>query len=122
MASDSGMVITRVQGATIVLFRTASILEGPVIEQIAKTLYALVDEQACRKLVLDFRAVNFMSSQMLGVLVSLMKRSAAIKGKVVLCALRDELKKVFEITRLDKIMNFASDETEAIKQFDAPIR
>ncbi|HOF18178.1 MAG TPA: STAS domain-containing protein [Phycisphaerae bacterium] len=122
MASEGGMVITRVQGATIVLFRTASILEGPAIEQIAQTLYALVDEQACRKLVLDFRAVNFMSSQMLGVLVSLNKRSAAIKGKVVLCALRGELKKVFEITRLDRIMNFAPDETEAIKQFDAPAR
>ena len=115
---SSGLVVSEIENVTIVSFRSASIIDLPSVESIGRDLYALVDEQAKRRIVLDFAAVKFLSSQMLGVLISLQKKSKAIKGRVVLSGLRPELQKVFKITKLDKILEFASDEADALKRFD----
>jgi anti-sigma B factor antagonist len=114
----TGLVVTHVEGVTVVSFRSASILDMPTMESIAAELYALVDEQARKKLVLDVAAVRFLSSSMLGILISLQKRSKGIGGRVVLCAMRPELLQVFQITKLDKILEFAPDERAALKKLD----
>lgn len=113
--SGSGLVISHVQGATVAELIVPSILDGPVIESLASELYSLVDEQACRKLIVDFHAVGFLASQMIGVLVALNNKSNAIKGRLVLVGMRENLMKVFKITRLDKHLSFARDEGEALK-------
>ncbi len=110
----SGLVVTDVQGVKFATLRAASILTEADIDAIGEALYELVDKQACRKLVVDFRAVSFLASQMLGVLIALDSKAREIKGKVVLCGLRPKLMKVFKITRLDKRLIFANDETDAI--------
>ena len=38
-----------------------------------------------------------------------------MKGKLVLCGLRPSLMKIFQVTRLDKIMACAPDESAAVK-------
>lgn len=114
----NGLVISAVRDVVTVSFRNSSILESTVIEQVGNDLYALVDEQARRKIILDFRMVGFLSSQMLGVLIKFQKKAAAIKGRVIVCGLRADLMKVFKITRLDQIMEFAPDEGEAMSRLD----
>jgi anti-sigma B factor antagonist len=113
--SGSGLVISKVMDVTVATLHVPSLLDEQAIENIGKGLYELVDEQAIRKLVVDFRHVAALSSQMLGVLVSLNKRARAIKGKVVLCGMRHSLMKIFQVTRLDKIMAFAPDESAAVQ-------
>ena len=116
--SASGLVVSQIQGVTLVSFRVASILDGAVVEAIADELYGLVDQQAQRKLVLDFTSVQFLSSSMLGVLIALHKKSKAIKGRVILCGLRPQLLKIFNIMKLQKVLEFADDEQEAFKSLD----
>jgi anti-sigma B factor antagonist len=118
MPSSSGLVVSEVKGVTVVGFQTASIMDLPAIEMIGGELYALVDQQARRKIVLDFSAVRFLSSQMLGVIILLQKKARLIGGRVVLCAMRPELMKVFQITKLDKILEFAPDERGALAKLD----
>lgn len=113
--SATGLVISKVQGATVVQLTVPSILEGQAIDSLASDLYTLVDEQACRKLIVDFHMVGFLASQMIGVLVALDSKARAIKGKVVLVGIRENLMKVFKITRLDKRLLFAADEGEALR-------
>ena len=109
-----GLMINQIQGATIVNFRDVSILDGVAVEAIGKELYALVDQQAQRKIILDFTPVRFMSSSMIGVLLSLRKKAEEIKGKVVICGLRSELHKVFNIMKLENILTFADNEHKAL--------
>jgi anti-sigma B factor antagonist len=116
MASRN-VIISNEQGVTTATIRVSSLTDGPDIEDIGKTLVELVDERDCRKLIVDFRAVNFLSSSMIGVLVQLEKKSKANDGQIVLCGLRDSLMKVFKITRLDKMLTFAKDEQEAMSKF-----
>lgn len=115
---SSGLLVSQFQGVTVVNFRNTSILDGAAVEAIRKDLYALVDEQARRKLVLDFMEVKFLSSAMLGVLVDLHKRSRQIGGRIVTCGLRPELYKVCKIMNLDKLLEFAENEEKALNSFD----
>ena len=114
----SGLVVAEVQGVMVVGFQTSSIMDLATIEKIGGELYALVEQQARKKIVLDFSAVRFLSSQMLGVLIQLQRKARQIGGRVVLCAMRPDLMKVFQITRLDKILEFASDERQALAKLD----
>lgn len=111
----SGLSIVPIRDISLVDFRHQGILDAPVIEAIAKELYAMVDEMARKKIVLDFSKVQFLSSQMLGVIINLYKKSLAIKGQVVLCGVRPEIMKVFTIMKIDKLMRLAQTETEAMK-------
>ena len=114
----SGLVITQIRDVTVANFRDSSILDSVAVDAIGRELYPLVDEKAVRKLVLDFSSVRFLSSQMLGVLLSLQKKMASIKGRLVICGLREELFKVFEIMKLEKILTFAESEAKALNSLD----
>jgi anti-sigma B factor antagonist len=115
---ESGLVISQIQEVTVVSFRNRSILDSVGVEAISRELYALVDEQARKKIVLDFSNVRFLSSQMLGVLIALHKKLKEIGGRYVIAGLQPELHRVFRITRLDKVLDFAPDETKALAEFD----
>jgi anti-sigma B factor antagonist len=115
--SQSGLVITQIHDVTVVVFTAKTLLETAALQDVANELYALVEQQARRKVLLDFRQVRMLSSQVLGVLIALHKKSTDIGGRVIICGLRPELHKVFKITRLDHVLEFADDEREALRRF-----
>lgn len=117
MATSKGLLSYNIKDVTIVTFQESSILDTLQIEQIGASLYELVDERNSRKLVLDFTKVQFLSSSALGVLITLRKKSDAIKGRLILAGLRKEIRKVFTISRLDKLFEFAEDEQAALALF-----
>ena len=96
------------------MFRKSSVLDTVAIDGVAQELFELVDKQARRKLALDFTEVRFLSSQMVGVLLSLYKKSKDIGGKLVICGLRDELMKVFKIMKLETLLHFSDNQEGAI--------
>jgi anti-anti-sigma factor len=112
----SNIVVSEAEGVTTVSLRMSSILDGPVIEDVGRVLFDLVENRAVDRLVVDFHSVSFLSSSMLGVLVSLQKKANAVKGHVVLSGLRPSLMKIFTITRLEKIFTFADDESKAVQK------
>jgi anti-anti-sigma factor len=102
---------------TIVDFQEARLLESNQIDAISNELYRLVDEMDTKKLILEMSKVQFLASAAIGVLIKLHKKSTAIKGTFVICGLRRELMKVFEIMKLTKVFKFAPDEKKALGVF-----
>ena len=98
MAAAPKLLIQTIRDVTIVNFEDASILDAAQIEALGSELYPLVEARACRKLILDLTKVKFLSSSALGILINLRSKAAAIKGKLVICGLRKELLKVFQVT------------------------
>ena len=115
--AESGIVISTVQDVTVAALRVASIQDERTIINLANTLYELIDEKAVNRLIVDFKTVSFLSSQMIGVLVTLHKKCKAVGGQVVIVGLRPNLLNIFRITKLDKILAFAKDENDAISKF-----
>ena len=111
------LIIQNFADVTVVTFQDTTLLQEQVIEEAAVDLYELTDRKNKRKLILDFSNIRMFASQMLSVLILLNNKSKAIKGELVLCGLRDELKKVFTITNLDKSFSFFSDTSSALTHF-----
>ncbi|GMU20305.1 MAG: hypothetical protein AMXMBFR13_04020 [Phycisphaerae bacterium] len=117
MAGAARLLIHPVRDVVVVNFSDSSILDTLQVQQIGEELYQLVDAQARRKIILDFDKVRFLSSSALGVLITLHKKAQAIKGRVVLCNVRDEIRKIFKITSLDKLFEFHEHEEKALGSF-----
>lgn len=117
MATASRLLIQTMRDVTVANIEDASILDLAQVESLGQQLYDLVDTRNCRKLILDFTKVKFLSSSALGVLVNLQKKMTANKGTLVICALRADLMRVFEITKLKKLFTFTDDETAALAVF-----
>ncbi len=109
------ILIQKMWDVTIVDLQEPRLLESQQIEAIGQELYRLVDQMNRKKLILDCSKVQFLASAALGVLVNVQKKVSAIKGAFIVCGLRKELMKVFEITQLTKLFKFAADEAEALK-------
>jgi len=117
----SRLLIQEYAGVSVVTFTDSSILDSATIDQLGKDLYHLTDNLNKQKLIVDFTNVKFLSSQVLGVLITLNKKSAAIKGTLLLCALKPDLMKLFTITSLDKLFKFFPDDAAALKHFGVKV-
>jgi anti-sigma B factor antagonist len=109
--------IEEVGGITVAKFTDKKILDEANIQVIGNNLFALVDEDGRRKIVLDFTLVEYLSSAALGKLITLDKKVKQAKAKLRLCGIRPEIYEVFAITRLDKIFDIKPTQAEALEGF-----
>jgi anti-sigma B factor antagonist len=118
MATQPTLTIKESQGVTVVSFRDASILDTVTTQRIGRELYRVVENAEKRQVVLDFASVRFLSSQALGVLLTLRRKADKAGVDVVLAGIRPELVRVFEITNLDKLFGFFDSTDDAIASFN----
>ena len=117
MAAGPGIVVQKMWDVTVVDFQEAKILEVQQLDAIGQELFRLVDDLDRRKIILDFSRVQFLASAAIGLVMNLHRKITAVKGTLVLCGLRKELMKVFEIMKLTKVLQFAANEGDALKVF-----
>lgn len=67
-----------------------------------------------KQLVLNMHNVNFVDSTGLGIIVSVFK-AVAPDGKLILSSITGMVKDLFEITRIDQVINIVETEQEAIE-------
>lgn len=115
--SDARLVIQNIGGVTVVDFGGTVILDGTTIQSINRQLAELVDKQAQRKLLLEFSQVKFLSSSLLGVLIAVQKKVAQMKGRVVIAGLKPELRRVFQIAKVDGLFEFYDDQEPGLNSF-----
>ena len=70
-----------------------------------------------RKFLIDLSRTGYIDSSGLGVLVSLSKRIRAQGGEVRLGSLNDDLKALFELTKLDTLFQIADTRERALESF-----
>ena len=117
MQTPPKIVVQKFADVTVVDFQEPRLLEVQQIDAVGEQLYRLVDQMDRKKLVLDFSKVQFLGSAAIGMLLNLHKKSAAIKGTLVLCGLKKDLMKVFEIMNLTKMLKFCANEKDALSVF-----
>lgn len=62
-------------------------------------------EEGARKFAVDFSGTSYIDSSGLGVLVSLSKKIRFEGGELRLCGLDDDLRSLFELTKLDTLFH-----------------
>jgi anti-sigma B factor antagonist len=101
-----GVVVVEVDGQLIV---------GNRQELKQKVLDAL--EEGNKKFLIDFSKTGYIDSSGLGVLVSLSKKIRDEGGDLRLAGLNDDLKTLFELTKLDTLFAITDSATEALAAF-----
>lgn len=102
---------------TLVKFIDRKIIDASAIQELGEELFALVETQGLSRLILNFAAVEFLSSAALNKLIMLEKKVKAARGKLRLCNLRKEIYEVFAITRLNVLFDIKPTENEALAGF-----
>jgi anti-sigma B factor antagonist len=106
-----------VNDVAVVNFVDRKILDEQNINIIGEQLNKLVDELDRKKILLNFKNVDFLSSAALGKLIALDRKVKGSKGKLILCGISKPIMEVFEITRLTKLFTIYKEEQEALEAF-----
>lgn len=103
---EGDVTVVRVEGELVVGNRTA--LKDGVLERLAA---------GDRKFLVDFGEAGYIDSSGLGVLVSLSKQIREEGGDLRICGLDEDLRTLFELTRLDTLFDITEDRGTALDDF-----
>lgn len=117
MSQFRRLIVDRQGDVTLVRFQDRKIIGEQEIQEIGRELYQLVDQEKCRRLLLDFDGVQFLSSAALGKLISLDRRVRAVDGTLKLCSIRPEIHEVFALTHLTQLFDIYEDRAQALEAF-----
>ncbi|MBN3894033.1 MAG: STAS domain-containing protein [Nostoc sp. NOS(2021)] len=67
-------------------------------------------------LLLDLKEVKFIDSSGLGALVSAMQMVRTANGKLFVCSISDQVRMLFELTKMDRIFQTFADQDEFNRQ------
>ena len=101
---ENDVTVVAVEGQLIVGNRQE--LKQKVLEEL---------ENGERKFVVDFDQTGYIDSSGLGVLVSLSKKIREQGGELRLASLNEDLRTLFELTKLDTLFKIANSRAEALK-------
>src|SRR5436190_8947815 len=115
-ASSPHFTVQMIEKFCVVEFRTPSLMDPIELENIGKSLYRLVDEEDKRRMILDFEKVTYLSSQAIGIVLTLNNKLSKLPhSKLVLCGVGVRLMELVKITRLDRILTIKPSQREAVK-------
>jgi anti-sigma B factor antagonist len=104
------------EDVTVVRFITNRVLDSGTIQQMGDSLFQLVDEEGAHKLVINLAEVSFLSSAALNRLILLKKKILQHEGDLKLVEMKPEIRRVFEISRLDTFFDILDDQATALEQ------
>jgi len=83
--------------------------------KLKKVLAAARNEKSSH-FIIDFKKVGFIDSTGLGILISLMRHLKENGGQLRLVGLQDQVRSIFEITRLFRVFDLSKDVESALKE------
>jgi anti-sigma B factor antagonist len=114
MSTPQRIALAESGDVTVVTFNDSKIIDDLSIQELGQELANLVEKEDREKIVLNFGAVEFLSSAALGKLISFEKKVRAKKVKLILTNIRPEIYEVFAITKLTKLFTIKDDEADAL--------
>ncbi|TFG43796.1 MAG: anti-sigma factor antagonist [Gemmatimonadales bacterium] len=104
--NPTGVLIVEVEGQLIVGNR----------QELKATIQQALDNGE-RKLLVDFAKTGYIDSSGLGALVSISKKVREQGGELRLSGLNEDLRSLFELTKLDTLFAIADDSAQALAGF-----
>lgn len=109
--------VSKTGDVSIVTFRDRKILDEAVIQELGAELFALVEVDNRKTILLDFAGVEFLSSAALGKLITFDRKVKTSKGRLKMCGVAPGILEVFQVTKLNKVFDIRLDAAEAMAAF-----
>lgn len=120
MSDKKRITVVNIGDLATVRFNDSKIVDSANIEEMGAELSSLVETEKIIQILLIFDGVEFLSSAALNKLILIERKVKEAGGNLRLCALREEIKEVFTITRLDRIFDIRDSESDGLKAFGVP--
>jgi anti-sigma B factor antagonist len=117
MLEHRRLEISEIGDVTVVRFLDRRILDVTNIEELGAELFALIEKDHRKNVLLNFAGVEFLSSAALNKLIVLDRKVKRIGGKLKLSDLRPEIYEIFVITKLHEVFDIRNGEKEALEAF-----
>lgn len=103
---------------TVGTIESANVLDAINVSEFGQTVMGFVEKRRNVQLLLDFSNVNYLSSAVLTELLRIKEATELGGGALRLCGLNDDIRKVFTITNLDKVLTLYGDTDDGITKFE----
>lgn len=111
------MLINFVKNGKLLIAVLSGELDHHSAESVRVKIDNKLEELGEVNLLFDFSGVNFMDSSGIGVVIGRYKKISEYGGKVGIINLKPEIKRVFQVGGLFRIINEYSDAEDALKSF-----
>jgi anti-sigma B factor antagonist len=101
----------------VIFIDEVRLLEGSSIDQCYREIVEVLEKTEEKHVLLHFGRVTFLSSSALGMLIRVNKKCAEYKIMLKLCNIAPDIRQVFKITGLDKILEIHADPAQAMEAF-----
>ncbi|HEX8202426.1 MAG TPA: STAS domain-containing protein [Isosphaeraceae bacterium] len=110
-----------IDGTAVVRFVGTDIVYAEeIVRDVGDQLDRLVDTEGHTQILLNLSGIRYLSSTMLGRLVSVNRRLEKAGGRLKLCCLSPVVSDIFRISRLDQVFQIFEDEEHALKNRPRP--
>jgi anti-sigma B factor antagonist len=115
--ASPNLSIEFIDDITVAALTDEKILEEGQIQALESSFLPLIEQNSPVKLLIDFSAVKFLTSSVLGLLIRISKKVYESGGRLRLCCIQPKIYEIFKITRLDKIFEIYKTRQEALETF-----
>lgn len=109
------MSSSRERGALIIEFAPETDLNALASANMQADLFRLVEGEAGQAVVIDLSNVAFLSSQALGMLLTLRLKAARGGSRIVLAGVRPALREIISLTQIDQLYPISVDRQSALR-------
>ena len=106
------------RGVVVIYINESKLLDERLIHEVGVALIAALNTVENEMLLVNFQGVRFMSSSMIGQIVTLYKQCKANKINLKLSNISDEIMEVFTLMNLHKLLTICADESDAMVAFE----
>ena len=107
----------KIGDVTVVTIKQARLLDETTIKMLGDELITLIEREYKIKLLVDFSNVNYLSSAVLGKLISVHKKVKSTNGTLKFANLSIPLLEIFKITKLDTVFSIYSSTEKGMFSF-----
>ncbi|MHC4947574.1 MAG: STAS domain-containing protein [Planctomycetota bacterium] len=113
-----GLIVRQVEEVTAVELRDQRIVDAEHVQRVGRQLQQLIQSCESPRLLISFENVRYLSSSMLSALIQLDKLVRSRDGQLRLTHIDPDLKKMFTMTKLHKVLKICKDNAQAVASFD----
>nr|WP_239534095.1 anti-sigma F factor antagonist [Thalassobacillus pellis] len=99
----------------VLLVRLVGELDHHEAENLKKEWQAILNMHNVQNVILNLQGLSFMDSSGLGVILGRYKEINAIGGEMVICSISPEVKRLFDLSGMFKIMKLVDNEEFALE-------
>jgi anti-sigma B factor antagonist len=93
------------------VLQPSGLLDGQNANQLRQEVTDSI-AQGINTIKVDFKEVSFINSSAIGALVATLKMVRASGGEISLYSLNDQVKMIFELTKMDQVFKISNDRTD----------